>query len=133
MYTTDGTATVHLVNTFQTPPQVCILPLGTGNDLSQVLGWGDGYTGDKELTEILDAMVTAQVTKLDRWQVAISHAKHFAGIHRRNKVSNTIDTDLQQICLYFALFSCFDQTANKNIPELLHLGLKFQVFCFAGL
>ena len=46
---------------------MCILPLGTGNDLSRVLGSGEGYTGDVDVAEILAQMRTARVTKLDRW------------------------------------------------------------------
>ncbi|KAK7502394.1 hypothetical protein BaRGS_00006347, partial [Batillaria attramentaria] len=58
-------------------PRVCILPLGTGNDLSRVLGWGEGYAGDVEVTDILDNVLKAKPVNLDRWTVKIRHTKHF--------------------------------------------------------
>ena len=66
-----------------------ILPLGTGNDLSRVLGWGEGYTGDVDVTQILSQMEEAEVNKLDRWKVDIVHKKLF-GIRRPKKVGKNI-------------------------------------------
>ncbi|XP_046569665.1 diacylglycerol kinase epsilon-like [Haliotis rubra] len=62
---------------FKKPPRVCILPLGTGNDLSRVLGWGEGYTGDVQVTDVLSQLKKAHPVALDRWKVEISHEKHF--------------------------------------------------------
>lgn len=49
-------------------PPVCICPLGTGNDLSRVLSWGDQYD-PKRLLSTLIQIPYAQVIALDRWQV----------------------------------------------------------------
>ncbi|BFZ18110.1 hypothetical protein BsWGS_21149 [Bradybaena similaris] len=68
----------------QNRPHVCILPLGTGNDLSRVLGWGEGYTGDVEVEKILNNIKKAKPVKLDRWSVEIKHEKHF-GLARPSK------------------------------------------------
>ena len=87
----DGTAgwvlsaidAVHFVSA----PAVGIVPLGTGNDLARVLGWGGGYVeaaaageptsmllGQRTLTGLLLAAETAHVALLDRWDVAVAKA-----------------------------------------------------------
>lgn len=50
-----------------TPP-VAILPLGTGNDLARVMGWGGGFTGGS-IEPVLRSVGSAHVALLDRWQV----------------------------------------------------------------
>lgn len=59
------------------PPHVCILPLGTGNDLSRVLGWGEGYTtgDDVHVDQIFRQMNEAKPVCLDRWKVEIKNLK----------------------------------------------------------
>ncbi|KRZ15124.1 Diacylglycerol kinase epsilon, partial [Trichinella zimbabwensis] len=52
-------------------PTVAVLPLGTGNDLSRVLGWGDGHSGIVDAAEILQQLSQATPVKLDRWLVSV--------------------------------------------------------------
>jgi len=52
-------------------PAVGILPLGTGNDLARVLGWGGGYSNEI-ISELLVQILEAHPTLLDRWQVDIA-------------------------------------------------------------
>lgn len=52
-------------------PQVGILPLGTGNDLSRVLGWGESFSCDTPIDHIMKNVATAQAVMLDRWTVRI--------------------------------------------------------------
>lgn len=51
---------------FQTPPEVGILPLGTGNDLARVLGWGEGHDTDIDISEVVDQIIAATPVQLDR-------------------------------------------------------------------
>ncbi|CAF3189583.1 unnamed protein product [Rotaria socialis] len=51
-------------------PPVCICPLGTGNDLSRVLSWGEQYD-PKRLLSTLTQIPQAKPIALDRWQVAM--------------------------------------------------------------
>ncbi|CAK9832937.1 Diacylglycerol kinase epsilon [Anthophora retusa] len=52
-------------------PSVAIIPLGTGNDLSRVLGWGKEHDPSEDLTDVLQKIQTAQKVKLDRWTVIV--------------------------------------------------------------
>ncbi|CAF1135048.1 unnamed protein product [Rotaria sordida] len=51
-------------------PPVSICPLGTGNDLSRVLAWGEQYD-PKRLFHTLIQTSQAQVAVLDRWKVQL--------------------------------------------------------------
>jgi Diacylglycerol kinase catalytic domain len=52
-------------------PSVGVLPLGTGNDIARVLGWGGGYEGES-LPTIVDLVAHARPVELDRWHVEIT-------------------------------------------------------------
>jgi len=54
------------------PPLIAILPLGTGNDLSRVLGWGSNYSDSIPITRFMDQMEKSEIVLLDRWKVKIS-------------------------------------------------------------
>nr|XP_020639509.1 diacylglycerol kinase epsilon isoform X4 [Pogona vitticeps] len=58
-------------------PQVAILPLGTGNDLSNTLGWGAGYAGEVPVEQILRNIMDADAIKLDRWKVQITNKGYY--------------------------------------------------------
>lgn len=52
-------------------PRVTILPLGTGNDLSNTLGWGAGYAGEIPVEQVLRNILDAEVVKMDRWALTL--------------------------------------------------------------
>ncbi|KNC99895.1 uncharacterized protein SPPG_05267 [Spizellomyces punctatus DAOM BR117] len=52
-------------------PPVGVLPLGTGNDLARVLGWGGGWAGE-EVRDIVRDVDSAREVELDRWTVTIT-------------------------------------------------------------
>ncbi|KAG7386213.1 hypothetical protein PHYPSEUDO_000534 [Phytophthora pseudosyringae] len=56
-------------------PPIAVLPLGTGNDLARVLGWGAGFSAPTDVSEILSEVEAAHVSLLDRWQVNIGDSQ----------------------------------------------------------
>lgn len=54
---------------------MAVLPLGTGNDLSRVLGFGEGQSGDADVVEYLQQLATAHPALLDRWRVHFTPAR----------------------------------------------------------
>ena len=63
----------------QKDPLVAILPLGTGNDLSRVLGFGEGQSCDADVMEYLQQLTTARPALLDRWRVHFTPARSLSG------------------------------------------------------
>lgn len=51
--------------------QVAVLPLGTGNDLARVLGWGSSCDDDAHLPQLLERYESASTKMLDRWSVMV--------------------------------------------------------------
>nr|XP_023653382.1 diacylglycerol kinase delta-like isoform X3 [Paramormyrops kingsleyae] len=77
-----------------------VLPLGTGNDLARVLGWGGLCDDDAQLLQILEKLERATTKMLDRWSVMTYEgpAKHCPLVA---KDSETQDAPLQvQITQY---------------------------------
>lgn len=48
-----------------------MLPLGTGNDLARVLGWGSSCDDDAHLPQLLERYESASTKMLDRWSVMV--------------------------------------------------------------
>ena len=55
-------------------PPIAILPLGTGNDLARIHGWGGGYNNES-LIAILEQVAESYISWLDRWEMTIENKK----------------------------------------------------------
>uniref|UniRef100_H3AFX4 Diacylglycerol kinase n=1 Tax=Latimeria chalumnae TaxID=7897 RepID=H3AFX4_LATCH len=81
--------------------QLGVLPLGTGNDLARVLGWGSACDDDTQLPQILEKLERASTKMLDRWSIMVYETKL-----PRQASSFTVtedyseDSEVQQILFY---------------------------------
>jgi diacylglycerol kinase (ATP) len=77
----DGTVAwiIHELEEMRIPPKkwppIGILPLGTGNDLARIHGWGGGYNNEP-LVAVLEQIAESYVSLLDRWEVKIVDKKN---------------------------------------------------------
>ncbi|XP_075385004.1 diacylglycerol kinase delta isoform X2 [Tenrec ecaudatus] len=81
--------------------QLGVLPLGTGNDLARVLGWGSACDDDTQLPQILEKLERASTKMLDRWSIMAYETK----LPRQASSSNITedfseDSEVQQILVY---------------------------------
>ena len=82
-------------------PPIGILPLGTGNDLARILGWGSGWSGSSDsILDILCHVATARKTSLDRWKLQIM--KHKEKNHDSKTFMNYVGKRL-----YFVRYDAF--------------------------
>ena len=74
----------HMPHTIQC--MVGVVPLGTGNDMARVLGWGAQATDEEKIPQILAEMEQSSFKLLDRWSVHFSpqqnlNISHILGAH----------------------------------------------------
>ncbi|CAB3230068.1 unnamed protein product [Arctia plantaginis] len=85
----DGTV-AWVLNTLLSFPHVkaavAILPMGTGNDLSRVLGWGTGGNSQLDAHSIISSVKQAHLQCLDRWKVTITPKRRRLGRLRQQRV-----------------------------------------------
>ena len=93
----------------KTPIPVAVLPLGTGNDLARVLGWGPGYNRDDNIPEILVGVKDAHRVLLDRWEIELQNR----GSRKATKSSSIIFNN------YFGIG--VDATTALRFHETRHL------------
>lgn len=107
--------------------EVGILPLGTGNDLSRVLGWGEASTADFEPLELLQKVRSAVPVPLDRWEININKSTRIPLRARRhqtffmyNYFSVGVDA-LVTLNFHKARESAFYIFSSRVVNKLLYL------------
>ncbi|XP_014213922.1 diacylglycerol kinase epsilon [Copidosoma floridanum] len=111
---------------FNPLPAVAILPLGTGNDLSRVMGWGKEYDSSTDISTTLQMIQQAKETYLDRWSVVLDGKKGLGfraqqkSLHMYNYLSVGVDA---QVTLSFhdARESPFYLFSHRIFNKLLYL------------
>ncbi|KAL7648458.1 UNVERIFIED_CONTAM: hypothetical protein RMT77_000364 [Armadillidium vulgare] len=108
------------------PPIVSILPLGTGNDLSRVLGWGESHSGSICAEEYLQKVNKAGTVSLDRWNVHFTAPRIFGGlrmpsreIYMNNYLSVGVDA-LVTLNFHLARQSPFYLFKSRTINKLIY-------------
>lgn len=81
--------------------QLGVLPLGTGNDLARVLGWGSACDDDTQLPQILEKLERAGTKMLDRWSIMVYETKLPAQAPDTcTSTEPSEDCEVQQILVY---------------------------------
>ncbi|XP_069053612.1 diacylglycerol kinase delta isoform X2 [Lepisosteus oculatus] len=76
--------------------QLGVLPLGTGNDLARVLGWGSACDDDTQLPQILEKLERASTKMLDRWSIMVYETK-FPRQHSTSTVTEDCSEDSEPV------------------------------------
>ncbi|XP_011501792.1 PREDICTED: diacylglycerol kinase epsilon [Ceratosolen solmsi marchali] len=124
----DGTVawlldTIHKLQLNPTPA-VAILPLGTGNDLSRVLGWGKEYDSNIDISCTLQDIQLAEKVKLDRWCVTINTKAGFRTQQKSMNMYNYLSVGVDaQVTLNFhrTRESRFYLFSHRIFNKLLYL------------
>lgn len=99
--------------------QLAILPLGTGNDLARVLGWGHAFYDDTLLPQVVRTMERAHTKMLDRWSVLAIEGPQADAVRRYEelvieRVRTFLDAEQSSDIIQAANQLC------KTIRELVH-------------
>ncbi|KAG0723870.1 Diacylglycerol kinase epsilon [Chionoecetes opilio] len=107
---------------FERDPHVAILPLGTGNDLSRVLGFGGGLSWDTDVVEYLQQLNTARPALLDCWRVHFTPARSLnitREVYMYNYLSVGVDA-LVTLNFHRARQSPFYLFSNRLINKMIY-------------
>ncbi|XP_075425733.1 diacylglycerol kinase delta isoform X2 [Ascaphus truei] len=89
--------------------QLGVLPLGTGNDLARVLGWGSACDDDAQLPQILEKLERAGTKMLDRWSIMVYETKLPAHIP---DAGTEPSEDCEQIL-------CYEDSVAAHLSQIL--------------
>ncbi|XP_011501604.1 PREDICTED: diacylglycerol kinase eta [Ceratosolen solmsi marchali] len=92
--------------------QVGVLPLGTGNDLARVLGWGSSCDDDTHLPHLLEKYEKAGTKMLDRWSIMTFERSISLPCH---KILNQSDVLLNQHMVHE-----YEDSVMMHITNILH-------------
>ncbi|CAJ0609335.1 unnamed protein product [Cylicocyclus nassatus] len=125
----DGTISIVLetLEEFQKKAPMAVLPLGTGNDLSRVLGWGSGTDGDLDMLQYLSDVHAADVQMVDRWKITIKSKNQFGRrtVIKNMKMSNYVSIGVD------ASVTLGMQKTRKSIPRALSSRLLNKLLFFS--
>lgn len=129
----DGTV-AWVMNSLLSSPHikaaVAILPMGTGNDLSRVLGWGTGGNSILEADEIISSVQEATPQPLDRWKVTITPQRSRLGRLRQLRVLYAYNYASIGVDAQVALD--FHQARRQFLYRYASRTLNYMAYAFLG-
>ncbi|XP_043550377.1 diacylglycerol kinase eta isoform X3 [Chiloscyllium plagiosum] len=93
--------------------QLGVLPLGTGNDLARVLGWGGSCDDDTQLPQILEKLERASTKMLDRWSIMTYEIK----IPPKHALAVTPEEDAEESQLQI---SAYEDSVAAHLTKILN-------------
>jgi len=109
-------------------PPIGVVPLGTGNDLSRVLGWGGGYEGESAISLFKELAFNSEIIQMDRWKVTMNQLSKFKFNKNNNKV--TIMNNYFSIGSDANIAYAF-HTTRKEYPSLFKSRIINKVWYFS--
>ncbi|RMX42934.1 hypothetical protein pdam_00001775 [Pocillopora damicornis] len=94
--------------------QLGVLPLGTGNDLSRVLGWGTSFDDDTAVTQFLRHLERAKAAVLDRWSIMVEEKPLSAS---RSSSIETLDIPYKHDV---DIIDTFENNVATHLTRILH-------------
>ncbi|KAH0624439.1 hypothetical protein JD844_031868 [Phrynosoma platyrhinos] len=98
-----------------------VLPLGTGNDLARVLGWGGSCDDDTQLPQILEKLERASTKMLDRWSIMSYELK----LPSKQSMLPITPEEESEECQWGVSASVGVDTINNTINTMVDVFLDF--------
>uniref|UniRef100_A0A4W3HB93 Diacylglycerol kinase n=1 Tax=Callorhinchus milii TaxID=7868 RepID=A0A4W3HB93_CALMI len=95
--------------------QLGVLPLGTGNDLARVLGWGGSCDDDTQLPQILEKLERASTKMLDRWSIMTYEIK----IPSKQTLAVNPEEDTEESEVSFQI-SAYEDSVAAHLAKILN-------------
>ncbi|EDO40684.1 predicted protein, partial [Nematostella vectensis] len=92
--------------------QIGVLPLGTGNDLSRVLGWGTSFADENSVPQFLQHLERAKPLMLDRWAIMVQECNPTLPSSRSSSIE-ALDTPVR-------VMDTFESNVATHLTRILH-------------
>ncbi|XP_077988305.1 diacylglycerol kinase delta-like [Glandiceps talaboti] len=99
--------------------QIGVLPLGTGNDLARVLGWGTVIDDDTQLPAILEKLERARTSMLDRWSVMVRENPEPYHYELPTSTQEIKTTDLGCVSEVEAAITNYEDSVAEHLTKML--------------
>ncbi|XP_071798158.1 diacylglycerol kinase delta-like isoform X3 [Asterias amurensis] len=102
--------------------QIGVLPLGTGNDLARVLGWGTACDDDAQLPTILEKLERASTKMLDRWSICTQETP-LAGARAAGTVvlkTDSLDISDSMESKEKEMITAYEDSVAAHLTKILH-------------